>query len=68
MHRSIAFYVVVACYLIVACIFFVLGKATTPPEVRNASFSALASLLWPIACIAVVVRVVYEKWKGNVER
>ncbi len=61
MHRSL-----IALYIIVACIFFVLGKATTPPEVRNASFSALTSLLCPLSCIAVVVCVVYEKWKGDV--
>ena len=63
MHSSL-----IALYVIVACIFFVVGKATTEPEVRNASLAALASLLWPLSLIAVVICVVYEKRKGNVAR
>ncbi len=58
MHSSL-----IALYVIVAGVFFVVGKATTPTEVRNGSLAALASLLWPLSCIAVVVCVVYEKWK-----
>lgn len=58
----------ISLYVIVACIFFCVGKVTTEQEVRNSFLAALASSLWPLACIAVAVCVIYEKRKGNVAR
>ena len=56
-------FLLIAFYLIVGSYFFIMGKATTPPEVRNPLLAALAALLWPISIIVVVFYVSIMKFK-----
>lgn len=58
-HLLIAFYLIIGSY------FFIMGKATTPPEVRNPLLAALAALLWPISIIVVVSYVSFTKYKAR---
>ena len=51
----------IAIYTIVAVFFYAIGSVTTEPKVRNVLLSVIASVLWPISVIAVLIYVVYIK-------
>jgi hypothetical protein len=53
--------VYVVLYALVALFFFFMGKITTEPEDRDAFLATLASLLWPLAMIVVLISVIYSR-------
>ena len=64
--------VYVVLYALVALFFFFMGKITAEPEDRDAFLATLASLLWPLAMIVVLISVIYSsrptpthRWSGR---
>ena len=50
----------VVLYALVVLFFLVMGKITTRHEDRDAFFATLASLLWPITMVAVLISVLTQ--------
>jgi len=58
-------FIYVVLYALVVLFFFIMGKRTARHEGRDAFFATLASLLWPISVVAVLISVLYSEFSAS---